>query len=174
MVWSFLEGWGESGKGQWGNSWLVIWREKYACVCILPPALQRLALCCNTAGNSRESWRVPSSPPPPPPPFCWCVMFFLHLSPSLFIKPKFRLAFRPLTPSLSVSLGISALLWQSQPEGERKGGGRWGGWVERVFCDTACEPMMPPRWTLPSDLFLHSVPSNSSQPCLRLPVLLFY
>ncbi len=135
------------------------------CVCILPPALQRLALCCNTAGNSRESWRVPSSSPPPPPPFCWCVMFFSTSLPSLFIKPKFRLAFRPLTPSLSVSLGISALLWQSQPEGERKGGGRWGGWVEGVFCDTACEPMMPPRWTLPMNsiyswILFHLIPAN--------------
>lgn len=45
----------------------------------------------------------------------------LSLSLSLSLS-KFRLAFRPLTPlHFGVSLGISARLWQSQPEGERGG-----------------------------------------------------
>lgn len=148
----------ESGKGHRGNSWLVIWRGKYACVCILPPALQRQALCWNSAGNSRESWRVSSSSHPPP--FCWCVMLSLSLSLSL---SKFRLAFRPLTPlHFGVSLGISARLWQSQPEGER--GRRWGEgrWREGGF-----------SMILPVNSAQHSVSVKLLPNVLHLPSLLF-
>lgn len=106
----------ESGKGQWGNSWLVIWREKYACVCILPPALQRLALCCNTAGNSRESWRVPSSPPPP---FCWCVMFFSTSLPLSLSNQSFVLPFAPSLPH-SLSLWASLLFCGSPSRREKE------------------------------------------------------